>query len=280
MSPVIPVHMEEVPSGRGRYRNRMTFVIPSLESEFSIEFVPSKTGTAIKRLMTIIDMEIAGAEKSALLDKLETFVKPGVNGTGRTMSADELAEFRRVNGWLDDEPAVEDVAPSIDDIIDDPLLAEPLDTPADMYCRAVESLQPVPTEIAPAPVEPVAPAEVAPVVTSDGRYIVDPVARTIEPVADIPADIVAIMPVWDISPDMIEFWPRSFDIAPEMEGAFGVEQEAAAALLIELGGIIWGACSTDIALDALGNTARLIDSGKIIGPAGSYPAAARPVGGA
>ena len=136
MTPTIPVHMEEVPSVRDRYRNKMTFVIPSLESEFSIEFVPSKTGTALKRLMAIIDMEIAGADKNSILKKLETFVKPGVNGTGRTMSADELAEYRRENGWT---PRL-----TLDDIMDDPLVAAPVSTPEDIYRQAVETLQPAP----------------------------------------------------------------------------------------------------------------------------------------
>lgn len=128
-------------------------------------------------------------------------------------------------------------------------------------------------EVAPAPVEPAAPVEDAPVVTSDGRYIVDPATATIEPVEDIPADIVAVMPVWEVresSPTekaSIEFWPRSFDIAPGMESVFEVEQAAAEKLLLELGEILWGAGARDIVIsESPTNRAELIDGGTFFTP--------------
>ena len=131
-------------------------------------------------------------------------------------------------------------------------------------------------EIAAAPAGDIvdaAPVEDAPAVTSDGRYIVDPATATIEPVEDIPADIVAVMPVWEVresSPTekaSIEFWPRSFDIAPGMESVFEVEQAAAEKLLLELGEILWGAGARDIVInESPTNRAELIDGGTFFTP--------------
>lgn len=260
MPAIIPVQFEDVSDDYigTTVVNRVTFVLPSLSRKCTADFVSSRTSAAIKRINRIIDMEKDGAEASRIVAAVNFMFDKSKRSRVTPLSVAELEEFKRVNGWIIEEQSapVADIPAAVESGINEGMT----DTRADI--------------------------ENAPVVTSDGRYIVDPVALTIEPVADIPADIVAIMPEWTItlgdknSRAAIEFWPRSFDIAPDMEGAFEVEQEAAAALLIELGGIIWGACSTDIALDSLGNTARLIDSGKIIGPAGSYPAAAKPVGGA
>lgn len=102
-----------------------------------------------------------------------------------------------------------------------------------------------------------------PTTTSDGRYIVDPVARTIEPVADIPASIADIMPMWDVSdragnhgPEVeISFWPKSFDIAPDEEAIFMVEVEAAAALLPEIIKIMSDSDQNHISVDMEGNSA-------------------------
>lgn len=122
-------------------------------------------------------------------------------------------------------------------------------------------------------VEPAPSFDDRPVITSDGRYIVDPEAGTIEPVEDIPADIVAVMPVWEVresSPTekaSLEFWPRSFDIAPGMESAFEVEQAAAEKLLFELGEILWGAGARDIVIgESPTNRAELIDGGTFFAP--------------
>lgn len=254
MAPVIPVKCSEIEDCPGRAVTHIEFTIPSLKREFIAEFTPSRAGAAIKRLVRIIDLEIEGAPAGDIVDALEKFLKPAKRAQNATLTDDEVAEYRRANGW-DIEPAPR--------------------TPEDVYREAVEVLQPAPVEVAPAPVEPAAPVEDAPVVTSDGRYIVDPVAGTIEPVEDIPADIVAVMPVWEVRNDQVEFWPRSFDIDSDNENAFQIEQEAAAALFVELGGILWGACSDDVQIDPLGNTARLIDSGVIIGPDGRRPASTK-----
>lgn len=241
MTPVIPVKCSEIEAAPGRAVTHMEFTIPSLKREFIAEFTPSRAGAAIKRLVRIIDLEIEGAPAGDIVDAMEKFLKQAKRAQNATLTDDEVAEYRRANGW-DIEPAPR--------------------TPEDAYREAVESLQP-------------APVEDAPVVTSDGRYIVDPAARTIEPVEAIPADIVAVMPVWEVRDDQIEFWPRSFDIDSDNENAFQIEQEAAAALFVELGGILWGACSDDVQIDPLGNSARLIDSGPIIGPAGRRPASTK-----
>ena len=119
-----------------------------------------------------------------------------------------------------------------------------------------------------APALEVAPALEAapgPVRTSDGRYIVDPVAGTVEPVEEIPGAVVAVMPVWEKTDDgFLEFWPRSFDVAPGMEEALEVEIEAAAALLPELGQIVFGASPRDLKWDRDGHSVQLVDGGAFI----------------
>lgn len=121
-----------------------------------------------------------------------------------------------------------------------------------------------PVSIDPAPgVDLEAPAA-PPVITSDGRYIVDPATKTVTPVDELPADIVAVMPIWVVEDDTIAYEPRQFDIAPGMETAFQIEHDAAAALLTELGGIIFGAVPRDLEVDSQRTSARLIDGGTFI----------------
>lgn len=103
-----------------------------------------------------------------------------------------------------------------------------------------------------------------PVVTSDGRYIVDPAARTVTPVDAIPGGIAAVMPVWAVEDDCISFEPRTFDVAPGMESVFEVEVDAAAALLEELGAIFFGAVPRDLKIGSSRTSARLIDGGTFI----------------
>lgn len=236
MAPVIPVKCSEIEAAPGRLVTHMEFTIPSLSREFIAEFTPSRTSAAIKRLQRIIDMEIAAAPVDDIVDAMEKFLKAAKRAQNATLTDDEVAEYRRANGW---------------------------------------DIEPAPVEVAPAPVEPVAPVEDAPVVTSDGRYIVDPAAGTIEPVEDIPADIVAVMPVWEVTDSSaaqnacVEFWPRSFDIAPGMEAAFEVEQIAAEKLLPEIGELLWGAAPRDIAIgDSPTNRADLTNGGAFFAPDG------------
>lgn len=237
MAPVIPVKCSEIEAGPGRVVTHFEFTIPSMRREFIAEFVPSRTSAAIKRLMRIIDMEAAGAPANDIVDALEKFLKGAKSAKNSTLTEDEVAEYRRANGW-DIEPAAR--------------------TPEDVYREAVEALQPAPAKVTSAPVEPVTPAEErAAILTSDGRYTVDPVARTIEPVEEIPADIVSVMPMWEVYPHCVEFWPRGFDIPAELAVAFEVEQAAAAAVLAEATAHIFGVEPAALQLAKTGNCAEL-----------------------
>lgn len=282
-APVIPVSFEDVSDhySGDTVVNRLKFVLPSFGAECWADYVSSRTGAAIKRVTKIIDMERAGATKPEIVDAVDALYRTAKHHSGRDLSTKELDKFRRENGWNEPvEPAQVEEVPQItvhhvspagvndrdplEGIQSDPLIAD--------YVESLQEITPAPGELEGTSELPhelferVGPApsfDDAPVVTSDGRYIVDPVAGTIEPVEDIPADIVAVMPVWGVieaTPEncaAVEFWPRSFDIPAEQERAFEIEMHAASALLTEIGEILWGAVPRDLRLSDHG--AQLID---------------------
>lgn len=229
MTPVIPVECCEIEQSPGSLVTQIKFTIPSLRRELIAEFIPSRTSAAIRRLMRVIDLETAGAPVNEVVDALEKFLKPAKRAKNATLSDFEVLQFKRANGW-EVEPAEEPAAP----------------------------VEPAPVEPAEERAAPPAPAEErAPMVTSDGRYTVDPVARTVEPVEDIPADIVAVMPVWEVHPTCVEFWPRTFDIPGDLVAAFEVEQATAAAVLAEVAAHILGVEPAALQLAQTGNCAEL-----------------------
>lgn len=228
MSPVIPVSFEDVSDhyAGNTVVNRMTFVLPSFGAECFAEYVSSRTGAAIKRLNKIIELELAGADKDTIARAVNAMYQTAKRHGGRNLPLEELEEFKRVNGWIEQpapvKPAEELPAPAI--------VAEelPARTPEDVYRQAVEVLQLGPID------------ERAPIVTSDGRYTVDPVTRTIEPVEDIPADIARYMARWEVYDTSLEVWPATFDIPAEYVGVFEVEERAALSLLGEVATRLWG----------------------------------------
>lgn len=221
MTPVIPVIFEDASDlyiGNTVY-NRIKFTLPSFGVECFADYASSRTGAAIKRLNEVIELELAGADKDTIARAVDAMYKTARHHGGRNLAPEELAEFKRVNGWPEETAPVEP--------------AEELAAP-------------------PAPAE-----ERAPMVTSDGRYTVDPVAHTIEPVEDIPADIVAVMPAWEVQPTCVEFWPRSFDVPSDLVAAFEVEQAAAAAILAEAAAHIFGVEPAALQIAVTGNGAEL-----------------------
>lgn len=242
MTPVIPVIFEDVSdlyTGNTVY-NRLKFALPSIGVECFADYVSSRTGAAIKRLNKIIELELAGADKDTIARAVNAMYKTARRHGGRNLPTEELAEFKRANGWTEAPAPAAPVEPA------EELAAR---TPEEAYREAVEALQPAPVE------------ERAPIVTSDGRYTVDPVARTIEPVEEIPADIVAVMPTWEVHPARVEYWPRSFDIPAELVGTFEVEQAAAAAVLAEAAAHMFGVEPAALQLAATGNCAELATAG-------------------
>ena len=191
MTGYIPIHCDEIPGTRANVMwNQFTFTIPSLQREFTAAFTSSATTTALKRLNSIIDMENSGASKDDLVAALEKFAKPAKFNNSTPLTNDELEEFKAENGWL----SFDDVLDEVESTMDDESL--------DILGGEIPEMTPAESEIS---------AEITrattPVVTSDGRYIVNPLVGTANPVDEIPEDIRRCMACFIIMRDGITVTP-------------------------------------------------------------------------
>lgn len=234
MTRYIPIRCNEIDAVAGKpYRGvhtQISFVLPQFAAEITAEFIPSQTKAAIKRAMKLVDQSIEGATKEELTPALESFLKPAKRSVTSYLTEAELDEFRSDNGWE-----------NLSDVMEDEIVAMDIDSLE--YCAAPaarhngESLE----EYWDRTIGPRGTA-----VTSDGRYVVDPVNRSISPVEEMPGDIAALMPVWEIKDREISFWPRSFEIPAGMEETFKYEEIAARLLLTEIAQIVWGVSDDDL----------------------------------
>lgn len=229
----IPVRCAEIDAVAGKpymgVRTQISFIIPQFSAEITAEFIPSQNKAAVKRAMKIIDLAINGATKEELTGPLEKYLKPAKRSVTSYLSEKELEEFRSENGWV-----------NLDDILEDEIIAVDTENMAEIIGNPVGES---PARRNGESLEEYWDRTIGPrgtVVTSDGRYVVDPVNRSISPVEELPGDIVAVMPVWEIKDREISFWPRSFDIPAGMEETFKYEEVAARALLNEIAHIVWG----------------------------------------
>lgn len=221
MTGYIPIHCEETPGTRANVVwNQFTFTIPSLQREFTAAFTSSATTTALKRLNSIIDMENSGASKDDLVAALEKFAKPAKFNNSTPLTNDELEEFKAENGWLSFDDVLDEVESTMDDESLDILGGEiPEMTPAESEISA---------EITRA---------VTPVVTSDGRYIVNPLVGTANPVDEIPEDIRRCMACFIIMRDGITVTPAEA-VPAGMEHVAAYEYEAAHTTAYEIAEIL------------------------------------------
>lgn len=253
---IIPITCEDVSEKYpgNTVHNRLVFVIPSLGTEYSIDFVASRTRAAIKRLMALIELERAGAGKEEIVSKLEALVKPSKGGSVRTLSDNELEEFKRANGWIE--------APvSIDDLPDDDLI-----TPTELE---VSLSTPLPGESATRDGESleeqfdrcIGARQSA--ITSDDRYVVDRVARTVTPVEAIPGSIADLMPQWSVGENVVEFWPRTFDVENDCLLTFRMEEIAARIVLPEVAALMFDVPATRVQVNDLGTSAMIVDAPRL-----------------
>lgn len=221
MTGYIPINCEETPGTRANVMwNQFTFTIPSLQREFTAAFTSSATTTALKRLNSIIDMENSGASKDDLVAALEKFAKPAKFNNSTPLTNDELEEFKAENGWLSFDDVLDEVESTMDDESLDILGGEiPEMTPAESEISA---------EITRA---------VTPVVTSDGRYIVNPLVGTANPVDEIPEDIRRCMACFIIMRDGITVTPAEA-VPAGMEHVAAYEYEAAHTTAYEIAEIL------------------------------------------
>lgn len=239
MARYIPIRCFEIEAVPGKpyrgVRTQISFIVPQFSAEIIAEFIPSQTKAAIKRAMQLVDMAINGATKAELTGPLDKYLKPAKKSRSERLTDEELAEFKADNGWIDSEEIVEDkkVGISMKELAE--IICAPTGAPAAR--RNGESLE----EYWDRTIGPRGTT-----VTSDGRYIVDPVHRSISPVEDMPGDIVAVMPVWEVKDREISFWPRSFDIPAGMEETFKYEEVAARLLLTEIAVTMWGVSEDDL----------------------------------
>lgn len=191
MTGYIPIQCEETPGTRANVIwNKFTFVIPSLGREFTVAFTSSTTPAALKRITKIIDMENTGAGKDDLVAAIEKMAKTAKISQSTGLTEDELEEFKAENGWL----SFDDVLDEVEDTMDDESL--------DILGGEIPEMTPAESEIS---------AEITrattPVVTSDGRYIVNPLVGTANPVDEIPEDIRRCMACFIIMRDGITVTP-------------------------------------------------------------------------
>lgn len=239
MTRYIPIRCFEIEAAPGKphrgVRTQISFIVPQFSSEIIAEFIPSQTKAAIKRAMQLIDIAIGGATKAELTEPLDKYLKPAKKSRSERLTDEELAEFKADNGWIELDDIMEDetVVISMKELAE--IICAPTGAPA--ACHNGESLE----EYWDRTIGPRGTT-----VTSDGRYIVDPVNRSISPVEDMPGDIVAVMPVWEVKDREISFWPRSFDIPAGMEETFKYEEIAARLLLTEIAVTMWGVSEDDL----------------------------------
>lgn len=239
MTRYIPIRCNEIDAVAGKpyrgVRTQLSFTIPQFQSEIIAEFIPSQTAAAIKRAMKLIDMAINGATKAELTEPLDRYLKPAKRSRSERLTDEEMTEFKADNGWIETEEIAEDekVGISMKELAE--IICAPTGAPAARHDG--ESLE----EYWDRTIGPRGTT-----VTSDGRYIVDPVNRAISPVEEMPGDIVALMPVWEIKDREISFWPRSFDIPAGMEETFKYEEVAARLLLAEIAVTMWGVSDDDL----------------------------------
>jgi len=225
MTGYIPIQCEETPGTRANVVwNQFTFTIPSLQREFTAAFTSSATTTALKRLNSIIDMENSGASKDDLVAALEKFAKPAKFNNSTPLTNDELEEFKAENGWLSFDDVLDEVESTMDDESLDILGGEiPEMTPGDNSAESEIS-----AEITRA---------VTPVVTSDGRYIVNPLVGTANPVDEIPEDIRRCMACFIIMRDGITVTPAEA-VPAGMEHVAAYEYAAAKNTAFEVAEIL------------------------------------------
>lgn len=225
MSGYIPIQCDETPGTRANVMwNQFTFTIPSLQREFTAAFTSSATTTALKRLNSIIDMENSGASENDLVAALEKFAKPAKFNNSTPLTDDELEEFKAENGWLSFDDVLDEAEDTMDDESLDILGGEiPEMTPAEVSDESEIS-----AEINRA---------TTPVITSDGRYIVNPLVGTATPVDEIPESIVRCMACFIIMRDGITVTPAEA-VPAGMEHVAAYEYEAAKTTAIEVAEIL------------------------------------------
>lgn len=207
MTGYIPIQCNEVPGTRANVIwNQFSFVIPSLGREFTAAFTSSTTTAALRRITKIIDMETAGAGEDKLLTAIEKVTKSAKTSHSAALAEDELEEFKAENGWItfDDEPAP---APSTTEKDKAEEISAEIDRAA------------------------------TPVTTSDGRYIINPLVGTANPVDEIPEDIQRCMASFIIMRDGITVTPAEA-IPAGMEHVAAYEYEAAKNTAVEVAEIL------------------------------------------
>lgn len=225
MTGYIPIQCEETPGTRANVIwNKFTFVIPSLGREFTVAFTSSTTAAALKRITKIIDMEIAGADKDDLVAAIEKMAKSAKTSHSTALTEDELEEFKAKNCWLSFDDVLDEVESTMDDESLDILGGEiPEMTPGDNSDESEIS-----AEITRA---------ATPVITSDGRYIVNPLVGTANPVDEIPESIRNCMACFIIMRDGITVTPGE-GVPAGMEHVATYEYEAAKTIAYEVAEIL------------------------------------------
>ena len=225
MTGYIPIQCDEIPGTRANVIwNQFAFVIPSLGREFTVAFTSSTTAAALKRITKIIDMEIAGADKDDLVAAIEKMAKSAKTSHSTALTEDELEEFKAKNCWLSFDDVLDEVESTMDDESLDILGGEiPEMTPGDNSDESEIS-----AEINRA---------TTPVITSDGRYIVNPLVGTANPVDEIPEDIRGCMACFIIMRDGITVTPGEA-VPAGMGHVAAYEYEAAKTTAIEVAEIL------------------------------------------
>lgn len=216
MTGYIPIKCDETPGTRANVIwNQFAFVIPSLGREFTVAFTSSTTPAALKRITKIIDMETTGAEKDELVTAIEKMAKTAKTSQSTALTEDEMEEFKAENGWISFDDVLDEVESTMDD----------------------ESLEILSGAIPESEISAEITRAVTPVVTSDGRYIVNPLVGTANPVDEIPEDIRRCMACFIIMRDGITVTPAEATPAG-MEHVAAYEYKAAHTTAYEIAKIL------------------------------------------
>lgn len=213
----IPIQCSEQPGTRaGAVINHIQFVIPSLGRQFSLEFIPSKTQTALRRIMKIVDMESAGADEDEIVAAMEKLASQAKKAYSTGMTEEEIAAFKEENGWQTVDEVLDEVYEGMSDEERDILGGL---TPEKHTCELdnsdytryngkgkQESNPQKDTDMTTA-IRAEINRSTTPVTTTDGRYIVNPLVGTAHPVDEIPQDIQACMACFIIMRDGITVTP-------------------------------------------------------------------------
>lgn len=243
----IPIQCSEQPGTRaGTVINHIQFVIPSLGRKFCLEFIPSKTQTALRRIMKIVDMESAGVDEDEIVAAMEKLASQAKKAYSAGMTNEEIAAFKEENGWQTVDEVLDEVYGDMSDEERDILGGFTLEKHTceldnSDYTRYNDKGEQDSDLQKDTDMTTAIRAEInrstTPVTTTDGRYTVNPLVGTAHPVDEIPQDIQACMACFIIMRDGITVTPGEA-IPAGMEHIAEYEYQAAEKTAYEVAEIL------------------------------------------